>query len=115
MQRTNRVKPFSAAALVLALALSAAACGDSGSSDTTTTTARERSDAKAKLPGDWRRVVNERAGFNVGIPPGWKARGGPGSTIVRSRDKSLAVSITADRTATGRDLKPTTYARRAIR
>ena len=90
----------------------AAGCGDQASPKTSTT--RERSDAKAKLPDDWRRVVNKRAGFNLGIPPGWKARGGPGSTIVRSRDRSLAVSITADRSAQGRDLKVTTYARRAI-
>jgi hypothetical protein len=59
--------------------------------------------------------VNRRAGFNLGIPPGWKARGGPGSTIVRSRDRALAVSVTADRGPTGRQLKPTTYARRTIR
>jgi hypothetical protein len=91
----------------------AAGCGDSGRPSTDTT--HERSDAKARLPDDWRRVVNKRAGFNLGIPPGWKARGGPGSTIVRARDRSLAVSVTADRSAQGRDLGVTVYARRAIR
>ena len=91
----------------------AAGCGDSSAPATRTTA--EKADKRAKLPDDWRRVVNERAGFNLGIPPGWKARGGPGSTIVRSRDTSLAVSITADRSAAGRDLPVTVYARRAIR
>jgi hypothetical protein len=90
-----------------------AGCGDKTSPRTDTP--RERSDKRARLPDDWRRVVNKRAGFNLGIPPGWKARGGPGSTIVRSRDKSLAVSITADRSVQGRTLKPTIYARRTIR
>jgi hypothetical protein len=92
----------------------AAGCGDS-SAPATRTTAAEKADKRARLPDDWRRVVNERAGFNLGIPPGWRARGGPGSTIVRSRDKSLAVSITADRSAAGRDLPVTVYARNAIR
>jgi hypothetical protein len=95
----------------------AAGCGDSSTSEPADTP-RERSDKKASLPDDWRRVVNERAGFNFGIPPGWKAAetlSRPPSTIVRSRDRSLAVSITADRGPQGRDLKVTTYARRAIR
>jgi hypothetical protein len=91
----------------------AVGCGDSAAPESDVP--RERSDKRAPLPDDWRRVVNKRAGFNLGIPPGWRARGGPGSTIVRSRDKSLAVSISADRSAQGRELKVTTYARRAIR
>ena len=75
----------------------------------------ERSDKRAALPKGWTRVVNRRAGFNLGIPPGWKARGGPGSTIVRSRDRALAISVTADRGADGRNLKVTSYARRSVR
>jgi hypothetical protein len=59
-------------------------------------------------------VVNRRAGFNLGIPPGWRARGGPGSTIIRSRDRALAVSVTADRSAQGRRLNVASYARRTI-
>jgi hypothetical protein len=60
-------------------------------------------------------VVNARAGFNVGIPPGWTARGGRGTTVVRSGDRAMAVSITADRSPDGRTLSAAAYARHLVR
>jgi hypothetical protein len=60
-------------------------------------------------------VVNPRAGFSLGIPPGWTARGTAGATLVRSGDRLLAVSIAADRSADGRRLSPAAYARRLAR
>jgi hypothetical protein len=60
-------------------------------------------------------VVNRRAGFSLGIPPGWTARGARGATLVRSGDRLLAVSITADRSPDGRDLPPELYVRRTAR
>jgi hypothetical protein len=69
-------------------------------------------DARAALPAGWQRVVNTRAGFNVGIPPGWQARGGQGTTIVRSSDGALAAAITADRSGDGLSLGLAQYLRR---
>jgi hypothetical protein len=59
--------------------------------------------------------VNRRAGFSVGLPPGWVARGTGGSTLVRSGDRRLAISISADRSIDGRRLAPGAYARRTLR
>jgi len=67
------------------------------------------------LPAGWKRVVNRRAGFNVGLPPGWRARVAERPTLVRSKDRAVAASISADRTEVGRSLGPKTYARRAAR
>jgi hypothetical protein len=60
-------------------------------------------------------VVNPRAGFSLGIPPGWTASGARGATLVRSGDRLLAVSITADRSPEGRELPPELYVRRIAR
>jgi hypothetical protein len=72
----------------------------------------ETNDRPARLPEGWTRLVNRHAGFSVGIPPGWKGRGARGATLVRSGDRLLAVSITADRSSEGRDLRPANYAER---
>jgi hypothetical protein len=86
------------------------ACGGSG--EPAPTVAQERADRSAALPAGWQRVVNSRAGFTLGIPPGWTAQGAQGATLVRSGDRLLAVSIGADRSPDGRDLPPASYARR---
>ena len=74
----------------------------------------ETDDRPARLPDGWTRLVNRHAGFSVGIPPGWKARGARGATLVRSGDRLLAVSITADRSSDGRGLRPANYAERLV-
>ncbi len=74
----------------------------------------ETDDRPARLPTGWTRLVNRHAGFSVGIPPGWKARGAQGATLVRSGDRLLAVSITADRSSDGQDLRPANYAERLV-
>jgi hypothetical protein len=86
------------------------ACG--GSEEPPATVSQERPDRRAPLPPGWRLVVNPRAGFTLGLPPGWTAEGARGSTLVRSGDRLLAVSIGADRSSDGRNLPPATYARR---
>ena len=98
----------------LACAAGAAACGDEDSPPEPAAPA-ERADPRGRLPAGWRRVVNARAGFSLGIPPGWTARGATGTTLVRSGDRLLAVSITADRSPEGRELPPDVYVRRTAR
>lgn len=104
------------AAIVLAgvaCAAGAAACGGADSAPQPTV-AEERTDRPGALPAGWRRVVNRRAGFSLGIPPGWTARGARGATLVRAGDRLLAVSITGDRSPDGRDLPPDVYVRRTV-
>jgi hypothetical protein len=91
-----------------------AGCGDSDS-PSPPPGPPERDDPAARLPAGWKRVVNSRAGFTVGIPPGWTARGSRGATLVRSGDQLLAISISADRSPEGQDLRPVNYAERLAR
>jgi hypothetical protein len=74
----------------------------------------ESRDAPPKLPRGWRRVVNLRAGFSVGIPPGWTARGETGGTLVRSSDHALTIDIASDRSDGGRESGPREYVARLV-
>ena len=100
-------------ACALACAALVAGCGnDSVPASSVPKPPPETRDTPPKLPTGWRRVVNLRAGFSVGIPPGWSARGAAGTTLVRSSDRALALTITADRSDDGREADPKQYAAR---
>ena len=100
----------------VACAALAGGCGGGGSGEASApATTPERGDPPARTPKGWTRLVNGRAGFSVAIPPGWKTRRARGTTIVRSGDRLLAVSITADRSLEGRHLRPALYAKRLVR
>jgi len=103
--------------VALGVAVFSAGCGGSGGAKTAATApARSASaDRRAALPRGWRRVVNPRSGFNLGIPPGWTAHGVRGATLVRSRDRGLAVSIAADYGQQGQALAPARYAAATLR
>lgn len=58
----------------------------------------ETVDELPKLPAGWHEYVNHRAGFAIGRPPGWSARRRGASTLLRSPDRLVAISISADRT-----------------
>jgi hypothetical protein len=74
----------------------------------------ERGDRRPPLPAGWRRVVNAQAGFSLGLPPGWSARGTRGTTLIRSADRVLAVAVSADRSEDGMSAPLPAYARRTI-
>lgn len=57
-------------------------------------------------------MVNPRAGFSLALPPGWRARGARGATVLNSADRALAASVAADRSDQGTQLTLTSYARR---
>ncbi|MGI8945061.1 MAG: hypothetical protein ACR2GL_02330 [Thermoleophilaceae bacterium] len=77
--------------------------------------ARERTDPPTTPPRGWRTVRNTVAGFTVAVPGSWTSRTKAGRTIIRSDDRLVAVSISADRTQPGRELTPRRYARRTVR
>jgi hypothetical protein len=66
------------------------------------------------LPRGWRRVRDPRGGFSVGLPAGWSARRSGGTLVLRSRDRTLAIAVGADRSEPGRVAAPATYANEAI-
>lgn len=96
--------------LALAAAAAPAGCGSSSHTGTTGPPAAEKLDPPARpLPG-WRTLVNDRGGFSLSLPPGWSARSaGDGSTLVRSSDRALALSISADRSDDGARDRPQVY------
>jgi hypothetical protein len=109
------------AALLIALLLPApaavlAGCGGDGStsSGSGSPPPAERADARPKLPVAWKRLVNQEAGFSLGLPPGWTGRGANGTTLVRSADRALAIAISADRSDDGRSGPLAQYARRTL-
>jgi hypothetical protein len=99
------------------LAAAPAGCGGSSSSSPgKTTTAAESADPPAALLRGWTRLVNDTAGFSLSLPPGWTSRGSTGgSTLLRSRDRALAVAVSADRSHDGAADPPTTYLDRTVR
>jgi hypothetical protein len=66
------------------------------------------------LPQGWRRVRDAQAGFSVGLPPGWSSRRSDGTLVLRSRDRTLAIAVGADRSPPGKVAAPHTYAGEAI-
>lgn len=66
------------------------------------------------LPSGWRRVRDDDAGFSIGLPPGWSSRHTAGTLVLRSRDRTLAIAVGADRSAPGRSAAPRVYAEQAI-
>lgn len=74
----------------------------------------EDADPLPDLPGDWRREINEGAGFAIGLPPGWSARPSPAGqgSVLTSPDRLVVLSISADRTSGALGLPLGQFARR---
>lgn len=100
--------------VVAALALLQTGCGDDAERKTSTAGV-ERPDPPIQPPPGWRTLTNPAAGFTIAAPRTWTATSTRGRTVVRSDDRLAAVSISADRTAPGRELSAEQYARRTIR
>ena len=74
----------------------------------------ERAHPPAKPPAGWRTVRNDAAGFSVAVPRSWSARTKGEVTLVRSRDRLVAVTVVADRSEFGRNRPPGDYARQVL-
>lgn len=85
-------------ALLLAALALVAATGCGGEDAEPVAIESERADEPAPLPAGWERVVVDRAGFSVGLPPGWEERHAPRGRLLRSPDGTAVVQISADRT-----------------
>jgi hypothetical protein len=62
----------------------------------------------------WRRLHDRGAGLSIGLPPGWSAHRSGATLVLRSRDRTLAIAVGADRSMPGRSAAPRTYAEQAI-
>ena len=99
----------------MSVAAIAAGCGDEEKLEGSPDPRTERSDRPAHPPAGWRTFSNRRAGFTISIPRDWSARRRRGATLVRSRDRLLALTVAADRSESGRTTRPRRYARQAFR
>jgi hypothetical protein len=106
------------AAPVLLLTIALAGCGGSGDDATTsstTTTApapppKETRDALPDKPKDWEPYVNERGGYALRLPRGWKAEADGPQALIRSYDRLVAISIAPDRSDAARETPIFDYA-----
>jgi hypothetical protein len=93
----------SPALAAFAVAVAAGGCGGGGDETPATTTPppppppRETVDHLPKLPESWHKHVDERGGFALGLPRGWKANRTGDGLLVRSFDHLVAISIAPDR------------------
>jgi len=98
--------------------LALAACGGGDSTDTSSTTTskppqpppRETRDPLPNHPHDWKRYANERGGFALLLPRGWKPNTRGSTTLIRSFDRLVAISIAADRSRAGLETPIADYA-----
>ena len=74
----------------------------------------ERSDRAARPPAGWRSVENASAGFTISVPRSWRTRTRAAATLIRSRDRLVAVTVAADRSADARETPPARYARQVL-
>jgi hypothetical protein len=98
------------AALCIVVALGA--CGEDDE-PAPTERPRETVDKLPELRPGWKPYVNRRVGFAIGRPPGWRATHRGASTLLRSPDHLVAVSISADRTLEAVEFPLDDYVERA--
>jgi hypothetical protein len=86
--------------LTLVLAVALAGC-DVGEKDEPPPAPVEKADPLPKLPDGWSRHANRKLGFAIGVPPHWSVNDRRRSSLFRSADRLVAVSVSADRTEGG--------------
>jgi len=110
-------RPTRAVALLAAVALVLAACGGGGDDDARPEPGPRPVETAHKLPKlkrGWDPRVNRRAGIAIGEPPGWTTRNRGTTTILRSPDKLIAVTVTPDRTDDAHDIPLEQFAARTF-
>lgn len=104
------------ATLATLAALAFAACGGGDEPEETTTEQRpvETAHKLPKLDRGWEPHLNRRAGIAIAEPPGWSTRDRGTTTILRSPDKLIAVTVTPDRTDDAHDIPLEQFAARTF-
>jgi len=71
-------------------------------------------DRPAPPPPGWRTVTNQKAAFSVAAPRSWRVSQRPRATLIRSPDRTVAVTVVADRSPAGRETGADSYARQTL-
>ncbi|MDQ4071319.1 MAG: hypothetical protein M3088_00380 [Actinomycetota bacterium] len=96
-------------ALAACVAVLAACGGDDGASSSA-----QPPDRPAVPPPGWRTVTNPKAAFSVAAPRRWRVSQRARATLIRSPDRTVAVTVVADRSPAGRQTDAGGYARQTI-
>jgi hypothetical protein len=96
--RPNRASVVSVVIVTLALPLGGC---DVGEKDEPPPAPVEKADPLPKLPDRWSRHSNPKLGFAIGVPPQWSASDRRRSSLFRSPNRLVAVSVSADRSEGG--------------
>lgn len=75
---------------------------------------RETADEPASLPEGWRRHVNHLGGYSLGLPLRWTARRTGPVSLLRSPDRLVAMTVSADRTTEALQIELERYATDAL-
>ena len=92
----------------------ALALGSCGGDENRARAPADASDPPVRPPPGWRTVTNATAAFTVAAPRSWKATARRGNTQIRSDDRLVSVTFSADRSQQGRRLAAARYARDTI-
>jgi hypothetical protein len=84
------------------------ACGDDDGAAPAST---ETPDRPVKPPPGWRTVTNDKASVSIAAPRRWRVTERQRATLIRSPDRTVAVTLVADRSPVGRDTPAPDYAR----
>ncbi len=102
------------------LAVTVSACGSGDETTSTTTSSKtvelrpeESADPLPKLDRGWEVVHSRSGGFVVGRPPGWQPQRSGSTLTLLAPDRLVAVTISADRTASGLAIPSKKYVTRA--
>jgi hypothetical protein len=108
--RAPRVLSAPVAVVAMAVLVAWAGCGGGDEAAPPPERPRETVDKLPKLPAGWHEYVNHQAGFAIGRAPGWRAQHHGAGTLLRSPDRLVAISISAERTTEAIDFPLDKYA-----
>ncbi len=96
-------------ALVACVSLLAACGGDDGAPSS-----EQPADRADRPPPGWRTVTNAKAAFSVAAPRSWRVRQRSRATLISSPDRTVAVTVVADRSPAGQETGAGSYARQTL-
>ena len=101
-------------AALAAITLGPVGCADDDEGKDRDSPSGEASERAARPPPGWRTVTNRVVGFTIAAPKAWPAATNRRSTLIRSDDRLVSITVAADRSPGGQALSPGRYARRTI-
>jgi hypothetical protein len=82
-----------------------------GGDEPAATSSTQPPDRPAEPPPGWKTVFNDKARVSMAAPRGWRVTERKKATLIRSPDRTIAVTLVADRSPAGADTPAADYAR----